>query len=79
MALARESQTAVHSAFGFRKPKGWSTQLSNAFNLVFYGEHLWGPYDLWAADHLPVLGQVGVDIAPHIGASERSSPMWRRA
>ena len=69
MALARESQTAAHSAFGFRKPKGWSNQLPNEFDFVFFGERLWGPYDLWALDQVPVLGQLGIDIAPHLGGA----------
>jgi hypothetical protein len=69
IALAREAQTAVHSAFGYRKPKGWSHQLSNEFAFVFYGERLWGPYDLWTANHVPVLGELGIDIAPHVGGA----------
>jgi len=69
MALARESQTAVHSAFGYRRPKGWGNQLSNEFDFVFYGERLWGPYDLWAEEHVPILGELRVDIAPHVGGA----------
>jgi hypothetical protein len=69
MALARESQTAVHSLFGFKKPKGWGNQLPNEFDFVFYGERLWGPYDVLPPLTVPVLGEVRMDIAPHIGGA----------
>jgi hypothetical protein len=69
LALARESQTAVHSAFGFRKPKGWGNQLPNEPDFVFYGERLWGPYDLLPALTVPVLGELRMDIAPHVGGA----------
>jgi lipid A 3-O-deacylase len=69
IALARESQTVVHSAFGFRKPKGWGNQLPNEFDFVFYGERLWGPYDLLPPVNVPVLGELRMDIAPHIGGA----------